>query len=64
MRKGLQGSRQDLHGTEAFVDGMRTALRKDPFENRHYNITDDKSNDRGEYQSLHNFDKATPLNVA
>ncbi|MNE96072.1 hypothetical protein D3C80_1942330 [compost metagenome] len=63
MCKGLQGSGQHLHRTEAFVHCMRTALGKHPLEDRHDDITDHKGDQRGEYQPLHNLDEPAPLDM-
>lgn len=63
MCKRLRCSRKDLHGAEAFVDGMRTLLRKNPFEDRHNDITDDKCNKRRQQKSFHDFNEPAPFEV-
>ncbi|MNN45137.1 hypothetical protein D3C81_1594570 [compost metagenome] len=63
VSEALNRCGNDLHGTEALVHGMRAAFGKNPFQNYHNNITNNKCNDRGKHKSLDNRLEPVPIEL-
>lgn len=63
VRERLRGCRDDLHHPEAFVHGMRAFFRKNPFQDRHDDVTDHKRDQRGKQKSFDDFDESAPFDM-